>query len=520
MPIKSKTHPIPALLSGLIIGLLSQNASAVTYDIYNDYDDDDLGNEIPSEFTGTGEELANALISDGSGITYVANSSAFQGNFDDTEYPDDFEPSASTDYDYGSASLFYDLNMGTIDDSGTGDTFSLPNGVLLTSGYAEPPSDNTEIAYTGLASALGDAGLDALLEANGFTERTTDATVLSFNFTVESGINAVSLDFIFGTDEYPDLFSDPVPDIAAVFIDGVNYAGFSDGNLLAFTSESESNFFDNNIWDVTIDAVTGDELITDSGELAPHDTEYNGISAPLTLLGLLDATLDTHSIKIAISDTNDADVDSGLYVANLQGLTIGGTTSADPLLPEGGSAGGEAGSAGGEAGSSGGGFAFSIKVGDTGVGIDPTTPIFIDPYVATGYVYESTGANFATVQIAGNYGDDIYNLYYWNGVQYIMALSDWNGDQYNFLGLDVLGFSQFKIDGIETYAGLDPTSNTAFVTGLTFVSGGQINVTQTAIQTCDGSSDCASTNNIPEPSALFLLGAGLLGWRITGRRKK
>jgi len=493
---------IPAMLSGLVIGLSGSSALAVTYDVYNDLS--------ASEFMGEGEELAAALIGDG--ITYVDGSSAFQGRFDlggfeggfegpfEGGFGDDFEGPFEDEFDgevvviipsapepYGSSSIYTGLNVGTIE----GTEFSLSDGILLTSGYAAPPSSNTAPDFTGIASGQGDEGLDALLAMAGSDEVTTDATVLSFDFTVDAGINAISLDFIFGTEVFPNFVGDS-PDIAAVFIDGVNYAGFADGGLLTATRESVDggNFHDNNAE-------------------APLAIEYDGISKPLTLTGLLDTSLAQHSIKLAISDTGGTQFDAGIFAANLRGLTLGevggsGTSATDPLLPG--------------PGSSGDSFEFIIDVGDAGHGIDPTQPIFIDPYVATGYVYEAVGGTFATAEVAGSYGDDLYDLFYWDGTEYQLALSDWNGDQFDFLAIDLLGVSQFLINGIEVSAGLDPEDETAFITGITFTSGGQITVTQTAIQTCDGASDCAQSGDIPEPGALLLFGAGLLGWRVVKRR--
>ena len=483
---------IPAfgiVLAGLLTSTMASAAmvstSSTSFTLYNDLNFPDS--------PGDGTELANALLAPGSGISIVPGSVAFQGNFSGLPpLPIDGETGGGIecppiecgqppliDYEYGSASLFTDLFFGTVD----GTDFTLPDGILLTSGLANPPLMNTDTGFTGFASGQGDLGLDALLAADGLTDVTRDATVLAFDFFTVPGIDAISLDFIFASEEYPE-YVDSFPEIAGIFVDGVNYASFADGGLLTVTQPNVDmgNFIDNDFQD-------GSE---------PLAIESDGVSRPMNLLGLLDPTLpedQPHSLKIAISDTNDEILDSGLFVANLTGLTLGpGTDPSDPLMPN-------------PNDDPADGFDFLIDVGDLGVGIDPSMPIFIDPYVATGYVYTSFGPNFATVLLP-EIGDNLYDLYVWDGMDYVFLDVISGGVTYDFLSnWDPLGVGQFKIEGIETSAGLDPNDPTAFITGLTFVSGGTIAVNQSPIQTY-----------VPAPGSLALLGLGLLG--LAGMRKR
>ena len=105
-------------------------------------------------------------------------------------------------------------------------------------------------------------------------------------------VNAIIFDFMFGTDEFNE---QEINDIAAVFVDGTNFALFPDDSILHFDiGSNEFNFFNN----------TGGAL----------GIEYDGISEPDVIVGLLNTGLSTHTVKIAVSDTNDTVVDTGLFL--------------------------------------------------------------------------------------------------------------------------------------------------------------------------------------------------------------
>ena len=134
-------------------------------------------------------------------------------------------------------------------------------------------------------------------------------------------------------------------------------------------------------------------------------------------------------------------------------------------------------------------------------------------FVATGYIYESS-ANMASIVVPDSIGDGIYSAYGWDGADYIFLLDFSFGTQVDLILYNATGFGKLKIDGIETSAMLDPTDPTAFITGLTFVSGGLITVTQTAIETY-----VPDNTSVPEASSLYLLAFGLLGLFGVARRK-
>lgn len=454
-----------------------------------------------SNSSGTNDPnfLADHLIKSGAGIIRTSDA-LFQGNLDEagdggeegyggyggevaTEEGGIVGPSVVGSN--GSASYFENLNLDE-DGSLSGDFSLTGKGILLTSGVGTPPTSNTQESFTGFASQQGDAGLDAVLAAAGLGgQQTFDATVLAFDFELDGAYNAVSLEFMFGSEEYPE-YPD-FNDVAAIFIDGRNVSVFSDGSGLIISNGSiaSSNFVDN----------------ADTGGGSPLDIEYDGISEALKIIVPLSAG--EHSIKIAVSDSGDSIVDTGLFVADFQGVMLdAGVDPGDPVLPDPGDDPSD-------------GFDMTITVGDSGIGIDPTTPIWIDPPVAIGYIIEVTGAEkFATATMPSGFGDDKYDIF-WDDAGTWVPLGEFNAsDLIDFLTLaDPSGVAKFKIEGIEASAGVDPNDPLGFPVGVTFTGAGTFNVNMSPI-----------TNSVPatapEPATFALLGAGLAGMGALRRRRK
>jgi hypothetical protein len=154
-------------------------------------------------------------------------------------------------------------------------------------------------------------------------------------------------------------------------------------------------------------------------------------------------------------------------------------------------------------------FITQVNAGDPGTG---NRFLFIDPDVAVGYDYTVTGGpNFASVLIPDPLprGDSEFLLELGSFGNFPLLA----GTPFNLLGVNPLGFSSFRISGIDTDELLDPTNPTAFITGLTFTGTGTVNLTQTPI--IENIPDPVST---PEPSSL--LGLGLLGGGLTLTRRR
>lgn len=134
--------------------------------------------------------------------------------------------------------------------------------------------------------------------------------------------------------------------------------------------------------------------------------------------------------------------------------------------------------------------------------VGPNSVTFIDPFVAVGYDY-AIGAgnpNFASVLLPTGIGDNLFDLFLWNGSSFVdSGINLTGGDQYFFGGP---GVDRFSIRGIEASAALDPDNVTAFITGLTFVSSGDFTGTMTPLT--------VEVASVPEPNTALLMLASVL----------
>ena len=239
------------------------------------------------------------MLGESSHIHVEENTEDFVGNVGDGEIP-----AQSATY------TGFSLDAFTIEDPEGGADISGPaisnvDGIFLTSGSAQIEQSNTTGGFGWTAGTGGDADLSQILEeARSIHSVTNDVNSIEFDFTVDAGIVAVGADFVFGTDEYPEFTE--YTDIFGFIVDGVNYARFADGSLVSFIEEGAAANFINN----------------DAGGYA---IEYDGVSLQLRVCAPLDLARGTHHIKIAIADTEDSSVDSGVFIGNLRG----GTDSSD-----------------------------------------------------------------------------------------------------------------------------------------------------------------------------------------------
>ncbi len=133
--------------------------------------------------------------------------------------------------------------------------------------------------------------------------------------------------------------------------------------------------------------------------------------------------------------------------------------------------------------------------------VGPTSVTLIDPFVAVGYHYAIGAGNpaFASVLPPTGIGDNMFDLFLWNGAAFLDSGIDLLGGVQYFFGAS--GVERFSNRGIGVAAGLDPNDVTAFITGLTFVSEGDFTGTMTPL---------VVETDVPEPGTLALIFAGIL----------
>lgn len=150
--------------------------------------------------------------------------------------------------------------------------------------------------------------LTNLLEVNNISASVRDLSAVSFTFSTDPTVNAISLDFLLASGEYYE----GEWDIAGVFIDGENFAYLPGGHLLRVDSEAA----------VANVCTVGDPW---GCELTPYyinELSIGSISKVLTLIASIDSTLSTHTFSASVANTGDFVLPTSLLIANFQTFDI------------------------------------------------------------------------------------------------------------------------------------------------------------------------------------------------------
>ncbi|MCG8609799.1 MAG: choice-of-anchor L domain-containing protein [Pseudomonadales bacterium] len=182
-------------------------------------------------------------------------------------------------------------------------------GVLLTTGDGTPPTSNTSGSHGGgFSDSSGDSDLDLVAQqAFEGSGETFDATVVTIKFIPQAGAKGILFNLAFGSDEYPEFSDSSFVDVAGVFINGENVALFNNDPTQPLSVIDKNlelgNFRDNQTNDFPI--------------------EYDGISTQQTIATAI-VPGQENTLKIAIADTGDTAYDSGMFIANLKEIPVGG----------------------------------------------------------------------------------------------------------------------------------------------------------------------------------------------------
>ncbi len=152
-----------------------------------------------------------------------------------------------------------------------------------------------------------------------------------------------------------------------------------------------------------------------------------------------------------------------------------------------------------------GGFEFEV------IFPDPSTRVFIDPFIAIGYEYKIIGDLFDEVIAPSNLADTTFDLLVGDA-----TCSSFTAEAVLIGGTSHI-FSQpvncFRIEGIDIAEMLDPSDTTAFVTGISTFNAGTFSITQTPITSFVG-----AAQPVPAPLPLFGVSAAFSFSRRLRRR--
>ena len=140
----------------------------------------------------------------------------------------------------------------------------------------------------------------------------TNMSALEYSVTAPAGITSISLQYLFGSNET----CTQSWDIAAIFVDGINYAKLANGNT------------------ITVDPSSG--LVSVNPNVSGFSTSC--WTNTYTMVGLFNMALTTHKIQIVVGDTGDYQVPSTFAVSLISGGTAtsggiaAGTLSGAPTI--------------------------------------------------------------------------------------------------------------------------------------------------------------------------------------------
>jgi len=271
---------------------------------------------------------ANAAVND---LTNISASDAValltDGNMD-------ISVVAGSEVAYGSVKSFSSISL-----NGSPGFEMVDPGILLNSHTYAPYGANN--SNSGAPRTLRNK-LDSILSSAGIYAQTTNVSALSFDFTTSNP--SIEVDFLFASMEH--YVSDW--DIAAVIVDGVNYAYLSNGNLMRVRPESNlCNFLPvgfMDYYDIYQGPACADVTRNINGYTYYYvSNTFNSINGQVAaaapaarIVGLLDPNLEQHNITFAVADTSDQIIASYLMFSLVRGSiqTFGGIFIPDFVAPD------------------------------------------------------------------------------------------------------------------------------------------------------------------------------------------
>ncbi|WP_426359963.1 choice-of-anchor L domain-containing protein [Pseudocolwellia sp. HL-MZ19] len=434
----------------------------------------------------TAQALTNSLIIPGSGITVISSTLTGGTLFDgggngeceidcsEPQFPEISPQIAPQAFSTTAQSSFTSTQAGLY--TNASGVYGLPSqgGVVLSSGFVSDYQDGPNSS----GSNSGNLGFSATEEQNDVLSSISgqlshfDPIQLDIVFDVDATVETISFIAAFGSEEYPEFVSSGFTDAFGMFLNGKLVSG-----VLPADASPGDGLLPVNINHPDFAEIQGTEL---NGMLAPNGNPLLRFDIPVVPGSV------GNTFSIIIADAGDSSYDSTVFLSSFGNFEDdSGSSEFTPILPDPSNPTNDEGA-----------FVFNLP------DIEPGQTIWIDPEVATGYVYETDGEfSSVTAPTLLTVNDlDGYMLHFTDafGPQSVMLSA---GQTYAFNS----GISTFTLDGINPDLGLDPTDGGAFTLGVSFNIVGQ-SLTQAPIITFVDNS-----TSVPEPSSLVLFGLSIIG---------
>lgn len=193
--------------------------------------------------------------------------------------------------------ITYSGNANSIGYFNNATPLGISEGIILSSGNVNQagglPNSFANTSYFG----AGDADLNALPGST-----TQDAAIIEFDFLPLS--NAVSFDFIFASEEYPEFVGTNFNDVFGFFVSGPGIVGQQNIAVVPGTTTP--------ITINTVNAITNSQYYTAN---AGTTSQYDGYTKVLTAVMEGLTPCQSYHIKLALADAGDAAYDSAVFLA-------------------------------------------------------------------------------------------------------------------------------------------------------------------------------------------------------------
>jgi uncharacterized repeat protein (TIGR01451 family) len=253
---------------------------------------------------------------------------------------------------------------------GLAEGLGFESGIILGSGeIVDSAGPNTSENSSSSFGLPGDPDLDGLIP--GFD--TNDASVLEFDFIASGG--SISVQYVFGSDEYNEYVGASFNDVFGFFLDGVN---------IALVPGSTTPVSINNVNQSQNAQLFKNNSPNDLGIPTPFGIQADGFTVVLTAsAGIAPGA---HHIKLAIADAGDTIVDSWVFLADQSfvsgdvDLQISGSDSSDPVIV-------------------GNRLTYSYVV--TNHGPDPASSVLLQDVLPAGATFFSASVSQGTIVLEG-----------------------------------------------------------------------------------------------------------------------